>query len=117
MQYLLKKLLIVLFLSNFTLLTPVYAKEIKVTLLLLDKSSSTKYEIEFIDTYNFRDLSLKLISCNTLQFDKYIDDIALVSISQNQKEFIGWFFRYTDELNLYSNKIYEISLLKCSIEN
>ena len=46
-----------------------------------------------------------------IEFDKYFDLAALLKIKQNDKIFIGWFFKYTDELNLYSNKNYEISLL------
>ena len=47
------------------------------------------------------------------EFDKYVDTAALIKISQNDNIFIGWFFKYTDELNMYSNKIYEISLTDC----
>ena len=82
-------------------------------LLILDKSSSSKYELEFSKTYKFRNLSFELISCQNIEFDKYLDKAALMKISQNDNIFIGWFFKYTDELNLYSNKIYEISLTNC----
>ena len=90
------------------------AKDKNVSLLLLDKSSSTKYQIDFSDDYIFRDLTLELVSCNFLEFDKYIDNIALIKIKNKDQNFIGWFFKYTDELNIYSNKIYEISLLNCT---
>ena len=43
--------------------------------------------------------------------------IALIKIHQKDDTFIGWFFKHTDELNLYSNKIYEITLKECIIEN
>ncbi len=82
-------------------------------LLILDKSSSSKYEIEFSKSHEFRNLSFELISCKDVKFDKYIDNAALLKINQNDSVFIGWFFKYTDELNLYSNKIYEISLTNC----
>ena len=113
MHYLWKKLLIILFLnSNFFYQT--FASEInKTKLLILDKSSSSKYLIEFSNIYKFRNLSFELISCKTIEFDKYFDTAALLKITQNDKIFIGWFFKYTDRLNLYSNKIYEISLTNC----
>ena len=46
-----------------------------------------------------------------------IIEIALIKISQEEDIFIGWFFSITDELNLYSNKIYEVTLKSCSNEN
>ena len=82
-------------------------------LLILDKSSSSKYELEFFETYQFRNLSFEMVSCKNIEFDKYLDTAALIKISQNDNIFIGWFFKYTDELNMYSNKIYEISLTDC----
>ena len=113
MQYLWKKLLIILFLNSF-FLHQTLAKEINNTkLLILDKSSSSKYLLEFSNIYQFRNLSFELISCKNIVFDKYTDIAALIKISQNDNIFIGWFFKYTDELNLYSNKIYEISLSNC----
>ena len=60
---------------------------------------------------------LCLISNPNVKFDKYIDEIALIKISQQDDIFIGWFFSITDELNLYSNKIYEVTLKSCSTEN
>ena len=113
MHYLWKKLLIILFLNSiFTFHT--FASETNNTkLLILDKSSSSKYNIEFKNTYKFRNLSFELVSCKNIEFDKYLDTAALIKISQNDNEYIGWFFKYTDELNLYSNKIYEISLTDC----
>ena len=113
MQYLLKRLLIILFL-NSTFIFQISAKDInKTKLLVLDKSSSSKYQLEFTEKLKFRNLSFELVSCKDIEFDKYLDRAALIKISQNNKIFIGWFFKYTDELNLYSNKIYEISLSDC----
>ena len=112
MQYLWKKLLIISFLisiSNQTLATEINNTK----LLILDKSSSSKYELKFSETYQFRNLSFEIVSCKNIEFDKYLDKAALMRISQNDDIFIGWFFKLTDELNLYSNKIYEISLTDC----
>ena len=117
MLFLLKKLLIILFLSSlFSINT--YSNEIKrATLLILDKSASTKYILDFNDTISFRDITFELVTCEEFVFDKYIDKIALIKIHQKDDTFIGWFFKYTNELNLYSNKIYEITLKECIIEN
>ena len=113
MQSLWKKLLIILFLNSI-FFHQLLASEINNTrLLILDKSSSSKYELEFSQKFQFRNLSFELVSCKNIKFDKFIDTAALIKISQNDNIFIGWFFRYTDELNLYSNKIYEISLIDC----
>ncbi len=113
MQYLWKKLLIILSLISI-FFHQLLANEIDNTkLLILDKSSSSKYELEFSETYQFRNLSFEILSCKNIEFDKYLDTAALIKISQNDNVFIGWFFKYTDELNLYSNKIYEISLTDC----
>ena len=112
MQYLWKKLLIILFLNNIIYLD-LLANNNFTKLLILDKSSSSKYELEFSSEYQFRNLSFEIISCKKIDFDKYIDDAALIKITQNDDVFIGWFFKFTDELNLYSNKIYEISLSDC----
>ena len=113
MRSLWKKLLIVLFLNSI-LFCQLQATNTSITnLLILDKSSSSKYELEFLDLYQFRNLSFELVSCKSIEFDKYIDKAALLKIKQNDQIFIGWFFKYTDELNLYSNKIYEISLINC----
>ena len=113
MQYLWKKLLITLFLNSI-FFHQLQATEFNNTILLiLDKSSSSKYELEFSKTYQFRNLSFELVSCKSIEFDKYLDIAALLKITQNNNVFIGWFFKYTDELNLYSNKIYEISLINC----
>ena len=113
MQYPWRILLTILFLNSI-IFCQIHASEAKIiNLLILDKSSSTKYEIEFSNSYKFRNLSFELLSCKSIEFDKYIDNAALLKINQNEDIFIGWFFKYTDELNLYSNKIYEISLIKC----
>ncbi len=113
MQSLWKKLLIILFLNSI-FFSQLNAMENNITkILILDKSSSSKYEFEFKNTYQFRNLFFELVSCKNIEFDKYLDTAALLKITQNEKIFIGWFFKYTDELNLYSNKIYEISLINC----
>ena len=108
-----KKLLIILFLNNFFFYQLQANEKSNTKLLILDKSSSSKYELEFLNSYQFRNLSFELVSCKSIEFDKYLDTAALLKIKQNDKIFIGWFFKYTDELNLYSNKIYEISLINC----
>ena len=116
MLFLLKKLLIILFLSSFSFNS--YSNEIKrASLLILDKSASTKYILNFNDTISFRDITFELVTCEESVFDKYIDKIALIKIHQKDDTFIGWFFKHTDELNHYSNKIYEITLKECIIEN
>ena len=117
MLFLLRKLLIILFLSSLISFNS-YSNEIKrASLLILDKSSSTKYILNFDDKISFRDMNFELIVCEESVFDKYIDEIALIKIQQKDDFFIGWFFKYTNELNLYSNKIYEITLKECIIEN
>ena len=108
-----KKLLIVLYLNSFFLLETHANQSPKVELLILDKSSSTKYSLAFDQNTRFRDLSIELISCQKTNFDKYTDTIALLKILQKDRTYIGWFFKITDELNLYSNKIYEVSLIEC----
>ena len=113
MQYLWKKLLIILFLNSIFISQLQATETNNIKLLILDKSSSSKYELEFSNIYKFRNLSFELVSCQKIEFDKYIDKAALLKIIQNDNIFIGWFFQYTDELNLYSNKIYEISLTDC----
>ena len=113
MQYLWKRLLIILFLISFFISHLHATASDNINLLVLDKSSSSKYELEFSSFYQFRNLSFELITCKNIKFDKYIDTAALLKINQNNNIFIGWFFKYTDELNLYSNKIYEISLNNC----
>ncbi len=112
-QYLWKKLLIILFLSNIFFFQLQANESNNTYLLILDKSSSTKYDLKFSNSYKFRNLSFELITCKNIKFDKYLDIAALLKITQNDQIYIGWFFKYTDELNLYSNKIYEISLIEC----
>ena len=116
MQCLLKRLLIVLFLIN-TFSSKAFSEIRNASILILDKSASTKYEINFSKEVQFRNLSFELITCENIIFDKYVDEIALIKISQEEDIFIGWFFSITDELNLYSNKIYEVTLKSCSNEN
>ena len=113
MQFLWKKLLIILFLNSVFIGQLLGTELNKTKLLILDKSSSSKYKIEFTKTYQFRNLSFDLVSCKNIEFDKYLDTAALIKITQKDNIFIGWFFKYTDELNLYTNKIYEISLTEC----
>ncbi len=113
MRSLWKKLLIVLFLSSFFFNLSQASESNVIKLLILDKSSSSKYEFEFLNLYQFRNLSFELVSCKKIEFDKYLDTAALLKITQNDNTFIGWFFKYTDELNIYSHKIYEISLINC----
>ena len=117
MLFILKKLLIILFLSSLFSYNTSSNDFIRASLLILDKSASTKYILNFNDTISFRDITFELLTCEESVFDKYIDKIALIKIHQKNDTFIGWFFKYTDELNLYSNKIYEISLKECTIEN
>ena len=117
MQYLLKRLLIVLFLISSTSIKTFADNGKKASILILDKSSSTKYELNFSKEIQFRNLSFELITCEKIKFDKYVDEIALIKISQEDDIFIGWFFSITDELNLYSNKIYEVTLKSCYTEN
>ena len=93
MQCLWKRLSIILFLSSF-FFNQTLAEEINDTkLLILDKSSSSKYELEFLNKYLFRILSFELVSCKIIEFDKYIDSAALIKISQNDNIFIGWFLK------------------------
>ena len=113
MQYLWKKLLIILFLISISSHKTFATESNATTLLILDKSSSSKYKLEFSKIYQFRNLFFEVVSCKNIEFDKYLDKAALIKISQNDNIFIGWFFKYTDELNIYSNKIYEISLTDC----
>ena len=117
MLFLLKKLLIILFLSSLFSYNTSSNDFIRASLLILDKSASTKYILNFNDSISFRDITFELVTCEESVFDKYIDKIALIKIHQNDDTFIGWFFKHTDELNLYSNKIYEITLKECIIEN
>ena len=117
MQCLLKRLLIVLFLINTFSSQAFSENSSKASILILDKSASTKYELNFSNKVQFRNLSFELITCENIKFDKYIDEIALIKISKEEDIFIGWFFSITDELNLYSNKIYEVTLKSCSNEN
>ena len=117
MLYLLKRLLIALFLISI-FYSQAYSKNSRnASILILDKSASTKYELNFSKEIQFRNLSFELITCENIKFDKYVDEIALIKISQEEDIFIGWFFSITDELNLYSNKIYEVTLKSCSNEN
>ena len=112
-QYLWKKLLIISFSISIFFHQSLATESNSTKLLILDKSSSSKYELEFSETYKFRNLFFEIISCKNIEFDKYLDTAALIRISQNDKIFIGWFFKYTDKLNQYSNKIYEITLTDC----
>ena len=117
MRSLLKKLLIILFLNSLITFNSYSNENNRVSLLILDKSASTKYILNFNDRISFRDITFELVTCEESIFDKYIDKIALIKIHQKDNVFIGWFFKYTNELNLYSNKIYEITLKECTIDN
>ena len=117
MLFLLKKLLIILFLSSLLSSNSLSNEFKRASLLILDKSASTKYTLNFNDKISFRDITFELVTCEESVFDKYIDKIALIKIYQKDDTFIGWFFKYTNELNLYSNKIYEITLKECIIES
>ena len=117
MPFLLKKLLIILFLNSLITFNSHSNENNRVSLLILDKSASTKYILNFNDRISFRDITFELVTCEESIFDKYIDKIALIKIHQKDDVFIGWFFKYTNELNLYSNKIYEITLKECTIDN
>ena len=77
MRSLWKKLLIILFLNNIFLVN--YKLLTNITnLLVLDKSSSSKYELNFFNTFQFRNLSFELVTCKNVEFDKYIDTAALL---------------------------------------
>ena len=115
MQYLLKTLSLILFLIiNFNY--SIAADEISKTanLIILDKTSSTKYKLDIIEAASFRDLNFEIISCKDYKFEKYTDKISLIKINNNSFTFIGWFFSKTEELNTFSNKIYEIKLVNCN---
>ena len=117
MPSLLKKLLIILFLISLLSFKSYSNESKRVSLLILDKSASTKYILNFNDKISFRDITFELVTCEESIFDKYIDQIALIKIHQKDDTFIGWFFKHTNELNFYSNKIYEITLKECIIGN
>ena len=80
MQCLWKKLLIILFLNSI-FFGQLQALEINnIRLLILDKSSSSKYELEFSNSYQFRNLSFELVSCKNIELHKWI---------LNQNDFIS----------------------------
>jgi hypothetical protein len=115
MQSLLKTLLAILFLTS-SLTTFLHAEDTskRANVIILDKSSSTKYELVIDNNSVFRSLNFKILACGYYDFEKYKDGMALISIYDNNLEyFTGWFFSKTEELNTYSDKIYEISLLSC----
>ena len=84
--------------------------------IILDKSSSTKYYLSLSKNSTFRSLQFEIFSCQLLSFEKYDDQVALIKISNSidNSKFTGWFFSKTEELNLFSDKIYEISLIDCN---
>ena len=117
MQSLLKTLSLILFLLisfNFNLSADKGLKN--ANLVILDKSSSTKYYLSLSENSTFRSLKLEILSCQLLNFEKYNDQVALIKISNyiDNSKFTGWFFSKTEELNLFSDKIYEISLIDCN---
>ena len=114
MLYLLKILFLILFLlisSNTRLLSDDDIKS--ANLIILDKSSSTNYNLFISNNSYFR--SLNFVSCQLHDFEKYVDQIALIKITNalDNSEFTGWFFSKTEELNEFSDKIYEIRLVNC----
>ena len=116
MLYLLKILFLILFLlisSNTRLLSDDHIKS--ANLIILDKSSSTKYNLFISNNSYFRSLNFSIISCQLHDFEKYVDQIALIKITNDldNSEFTGWFFSKTEELNEFSDKIYEIRLVNC----
>ena len=66
MRSLWKKLLIILFLNSIFFNQSLSTEKYITNLLILDKSSSSKYEIEFFDSYQFRNLSFELVSCKNI---------------------------------------------------
>lgn len=116
MQFHLKILLAILFfLINFNLHLFADDNTFKnADIIILDKSSSSKYSINIQDKTRFRNLNFELLACRNYKFEKYNDQIALIRIYKNNIEnFTGWFFAKTEELNFFSDKIYEISLIEC----
>ena len=116
MLYLLKILFLILFLlisSNTRLLSDDHIKS--ANLIILDKSSSTNYNLFISNNSYFRSLNFNIISCQLHDFEKYVDQIALIKITNalDNSEFTGWFFSKTEELNEFSDKIYEIRLVNC----
>ena len=117
MQFPLKTLFLILFLLisfNFNLSADKGSKNANV--VILDKSSSTKYYLSLSKNSTFRSLQFEIFSCQLLSFEKYDDQVALIKISNSidNSKFTGWFFSKTEELNLFSDKIYEISLIDCN---
>ena len=117
MQSLLKTLSLILFLLisfNFNLSADKGLKN--ANLVILDKSSSTKYYLSLSENSIFRSLKFEILSCQFLNLEKYNDQVALIKISNSidNSKFTGWFFSKTEELNLFSDKIYEISLIDCN---
>ncbi|MDC0862074.1 DUF2155 domain-containing protein [Alphaproteobacteria bacterium] len=110
-----KTLLAILFLTtNFNLYLQAEDVTKIANVIILDKTSSTKYELLIDNNSTFRSLNFKILACSHYNFEKYKDDIALITIyDSNSEDFTGWFFSKTEELNTYSDKIYEISLLSC----
>ena len=117
MQFPLKTLSLILFLLisfNINLFADKGLKNANV--IILDKSSSTKYYLSLSKNSTFRSLQFEIFSCQLLSFEKYDDHVALIKISNSidNSKFTGWFFSKTEELNLFSDKIYEISLIDCN---
>ena len=117
MQSLLKTLSLILFLLisfNCNLSAEIGLKNANI--VILDKSSSTKYYLSMSKNSIFRSLKFEILSCQLLNFEKYNDQVALIKISNSidNSRFTGWFFSKTEELNLFSDKIYEISLIDCN---
>tara|TARA_B110000858_G_scaffold181422_1_gene219883 strand:- start:352 stop:696 length:345 start_codon:yes stop_codon:yes gene_type:complete len=113
----LKKLFLILFLLisfNFKAFSDINEKI--TNLVILDKSSSTKHELSISGNQIYRSLKFTIISCKFHNFEKYVDQIALIKITNllDNSEFTGWFFSKTEELNEFSDKIYEVRLVNCA---
>ena len=80
MRSLWKKLLIILFLNSIFLINIIYRKNIT-NLLILINHHHLNMKLNF-KSYQFRNLSFELISCKTIEFDKYFDTAALLKITQ-----------------------------------
>ena len=88
MQSLLKTLSLILFLLisfNFNLSADKGLKN--ANLVILDKSSSTKYYLSLSKNSTFRSLQFEIFSCQLLSFEKYDDQVALIKISNSIDSF------------------------------
>ena len=84
MQFPLKTLSLILFLLinfNINLFADEELKNANV--IILDKSSSTKYYLSLSKNSTFRSLQFEIFSCQLLSFEKYDDQVALIKISNS----------------------------------